>query len=55
MTGFIEIAIAMFFFMLCRYFFSNTRLPWRNMIFEYVSIVTIVWLINSMVQFIGQF
>lgn len=56
MTEFMEIAAAILIFMFCKFAFSKqTKIPWRNMIFEYASIVILIWIIRSAIHFFNSF
>lgn len=55
MTELLGIASAIFAFMLIKYAFSKTKLPWRTMILEYFSIVFIIWFITSVIRFFTSY
>lgn len=53
MAEFMEIALAILVFMICKFAFSKqAKVPWRKMILEYVSIVLFIWVIQSVIHFI---
>ena len=56
MTEFMEIAAAILVFMFLKFAFSKQiKVPWRNMILEYISIVLLIWIIKSAIHFLKSF
>lgn len=45
-----ETGLAIFFFMVCKYTFSDTKSSWKSKIVEYVMIVLFIFLFKSIVH-----
>lgn len=51
MAELLEISGAILAFMFFKYAFLKSKISWRSMLIEYLSIVIIVWIMKSIISF----